>query len=108
MPVQKMKLLRSQRSLQLVVLMVGVGGVWLFTHCRDKQTGTGHRPVISFPTVKPVLEALGDKLPPQLREANEAKWQTWAQHEDAIVRARFEQGAPDSMITPRLSGTSFR
>src|SRR6058998_382636 len=107
MPVQKMKLLRSQRSLQLVVLMVGVGGVWLFTHCRDKQTDTGHRPVISFPTVKPVLEALADKLPPQLREPNEGKWKTWAQHEDDVVRARLEQGALDSMINLLLFGTSF-
>src|SRR6266571_1829255 len=107
MPVQKMKLLRSQRSLRLVVLMVGVAGVWLFTHCRDKQTDTGHRPVISFPTVKPVLEALADKLPPQLREPNESKWKAWAQHEDDIVRARLEQGALDSMINLLLFGTSF-
>src|SRR5438093_6028311 len=107
MPVQKMKLLRAQRPLRLVVLMVGVAGVWLFTHCRDKQTGTGHRPIISFPTVKPVLEALADKLPPQLREPNEAKWKTWAQHEDDVVRARLDQGALDSMINLLLFGTSF-
>src|SRR6058998_4110301 len=107
MPAQKMKF-RSQRPPRLVLaLTVGVAGVWLFTHCRDKQTGTGHRPVISFPTVKPVLEALGDKLPPQLREANEAKWKTWAQHEDDVVRGRLEQGALDSMINLLLFGTSF-
>jgi hypothetical protein len=76
MPVQKMKLLRSQRPLQLVVLMVGVAGVWRFTHCRDKQTDAGHRPIISFATVTPVLEAVADKLPPQLREPNETKWKT--------------------------------
>src|SRR6266516_7113702 len=99
MPVQKMKFLRSQRPLRWVVLMVGVAGVWLFTHCRDKQTETGHRPIISFATVKPVLEALADKLPPQLKKPNEAKWKTWAQHEDDVVRARLEQGALASMIT---------
>ena len=102
-----MKLLRSQRSLRLIVLMVGVAGVWLFTHCRDKQTGTGHRPIISFPTVKPVLEALADKLPLQLREPNEGKWKTWAQHEDDVVRTRLDQGALDSMINLLLFGTSF-
>src|SRR5213079_1796400 len=107
MPAQKMKF-RSQRPPRLVLaLTVGVAGVWLFTHCRDKQTGTGHRPVISFPTVKPVLEALGDKLPPQLREPHEAKCKTWAQHEDDAVRARLEQGALDSMINLLLFGTSF-
>ena len=102
-----MKLLRSQPPLRLVVLMVGVAGVWLFTHCRDKQTDAGHRPIISFAAVKPVLEALGDKLPPQLREPNEAKWKTWAQHEDDVVRGRLEQGALDSMINLLLFGTSF-
>src|SRR5438034_8483085 len=107
MPAQKMKF-RSQRPPRLVLaLTVGVAGVWLFTHCRDKQTGTGHRPVSSFPTVKPVLEALGDKLPPQLREPNEAKWKAWAQREDDAVRGRLEQGALDSMINLLLFGTSF-
>ena len=108
MRVQKTKLLRSQRPLRSVlVLIVGVTGVWLFAHFRDKQTHTEHRPIISFATVKPVLEALANELPPQLKEPNERKWKTWAQHEDDVVRARLEQGALDSMINLLLFGTSF-
>jgi len=103
-----MKLLRSRPSLRLVsVLMVGAAGVWLFAQCRDKQTHTRHRPIISFATVKPVLEAFANELPPPLKEPNEGKWKTWAQHEDDVVRARLEQGALDSMINLLLFGTSF-
>src|ERR1700730_11672973 len=99
MPGQKINSIRSQRSLRLVLaLMIGVAGVWLFAQCRDKQTHTGHRPIVSFVTVRPVLEALANELPPQLKEPNEGKWKTWAQHEDDVVRARLEQGALDSMI----------
>ena len=103
-----MKLLRSQRTLRLVLaLIVGAAGVWLFAHVRDKQRHAGHRPVVSFATVKPVLEALANELPPELKEPNEAKWKAWAQHKDDIIRARLEQGALDSMINLLLFGTSF-
>ena len=108
MPVQKMRWLKSQRPLRLVaVLILGIAGVWLFADCRDKQTHTGHRPIVSFATVEPVLEALATELPPQLKEPNEGKWKAWAQHEDDVVRARLEQGALDSMINLLLFGTSF-
>ncbi len=103
-----MKLLRSQRPLWFVLaLIIGVAGVWLFAYFRDKQTHTRHRPIVPFATVKPVLEALPNELPLQLKEPNEAKWKTWAQHEDEIVRERLEQGALDSMINLLLFGTSF-
>jgi SAM-dependent methyltransferase len=103
-----MQLLRSKRPLRFVLaLIVVVAGVWLFAHCRAKQTHTGHRPVVSFATVKPVLEAFTNELPPELKELNEAKWKAWAQREDDIVRARLEQGALDSMINLLLFGTSF-
>src|SRR5437867_8585681 len=103
-----MKLLISPRSLGLVLaLSVVVAGVWFFAHFHDKEIHTGHRPVVSFATVKSVLEALASELPPELKEPNEAKWKAWAQHEDDIVRARLEQGALDSMINLLLFGTSF-
>jgi len=86
--------------------MVAVAGVWLFAHCRAKQTHE-HGPIVLFATAKPVLEALAGELPPQLREPNEGKWKAWAQHEDNFVRARLEQGALDSMINLLLFGTSF-
>src|SRR5438128_9664553 len=108
MRAQRMKLLRSKRPLRLVLaLIIGVAGVWLFAHFHAKQIHTGHRPVVSFATVKSFLEALANELPQDLKEPNEAKWKAWAQHEDDIVRARLEQGALDSMINLLLFGTSF-
>ena len=102
-----MKKLKYQSLLLLVLaLMVAVAGVWLFAHCRAKQTHE-HGPIVLFATAKPVLEALASELPPQLREPNEGKWKAWAQHEDDVVRARLEQGALDSMINLLLFGTSF-
>src|SRR5207244_6261467 len=76
-------------------------------HFHAKQKQTGHRPVVSFATVKSVLEPLASELPPDLKEPNDAKWKAWAQHEDDIIRARLEQGALDSMINLLLFGTSF-
>jgi SAM-dependent methyltransferase len=103
-----MKWLRSRRPLGLVLaLIIGVASAGFFAYFRDKQTHAEHRPVVSFATVKPVLEALANELPPQLKEPNEAKWKAWAQHEEDTVRARLEQGALDSMINLLLFGTSF-
>ena len=102
-----MKKLKYQPLLLLfLALTLAVAGVWLFAHCRAKQT---HEPgpIVLFATAKPVLEALASELPPQLREPNEGKWKAWAQHEDDVVRARLEQGALDSMINLLLFGTSF-
>jgi SAM-dependent methyltransferase len=102
-----MNKLKFQRLLALVLtLMLGLAGVWFFTYCRTKQTDR-HRPIVSFATAKPVLEALPNELPPELKEPNEAKWKAWAQHEDDLVRARLEQGVLDSMVNLLLFGTSF-
>src|SRR5947208_1725254 len=103
-----MKFLTSKHPRRLILaLMVVVAGVWLFAHFRAKQTHVGHPPVVSLATVKPVLEALANQLPPELKELNEAKWKAWAQQEDDIVRARLDRGALDSMINLLLFGTSF-
>ena len=102
-----MKKLKFQRLVPLVLnLMLGVAGIWLFADCRAKQTD-GHRPIVSFATAKPVLEAHAGELPAELKEPNEGKWKAWAQREDNVVRTRLEQGALDSMINLLLFGTSF-
>ena len=104
-----MNLLRSRRPLRLPILLIitGVVGVWLLAECRDKQTHAGNRSIIPLATVKPVMEALANKLPPELKEANEAKWKAWAERKDDAVRARLERGALDSMINLLFFGTSF-
>jgi SAM-dependent methyltransferase len=103
-----MKPLGSQRPLRLLLIfIVGIGGIWVFAHLRDKQVRIGHRPIVSFAAAKPVLEGLVNELPPQLKQPNESKWKAWAQHEDEVVRARLERGALDSMVNLLLFGTSF-
>ena len=99
--------LKFQRLVPLVLnLMLGVAGIWLFAYCHPKQTD-GHRTIVSFATAKPVLEALANELPSELRKPSEAKWKAWSQHEDNVVRARLEQGVLDSMVNLLLFGTSF-
>ena len=102
-----MKKLKYRRRLLLViVLMLAIAGFGLFAYRRGKQTRE-HQPIVSFATAKPVLEANAAELPPELKEPNEGKWKSWAQHEDNVVRTRLEQGALDSMINLLLFGTSF-
>jgi hypothetical protein len=57
-----------------------------------------NRPVVSFATVKPVLESLANELPPELKKNSESNWNAWTRQEDDLVRARLEQGGLDSMV----------
>lgn len=66
-----------------------------------------HYPIVPFETVRPVLQALTDKLPEDLQDPNESRWNRWAQRQDAAIRSRLEQGSRDSMINLLLFGTSF-
>jgi len=57
--------------------------------------------------VKPVLDGQRDRLPAELRNADEAKWSAWSRQQDKAIRARLEQGDLDSMMNLLLFGTSF-
>jgi SAM-dependent methyltransferase len=88
-------------------LLIALAAAWYAIHSRAPATLTKKREIISFATVKPVLDALPNQYPAELHEPNESKWKSWAQREDALIRARLEQGARDSMINLVLFGTSF-
>ena len=88
-----------------MALAIAIAVGWLGIHSR--KTNAPHYRIIPFATVKPVLDALPKELPPELREPNESKWKSWAQREDALIHARLEQGARDSMINLLLFGDSF-
>ena len=62
---------------------------------------------VSYASVKPVLEAQRDRLPAELKNADEAKWTAWSRQQDKAIRARLEQGDLDSMVNLLLLGTSF-
>lgn len=57
--------------------------------------------------VRPVLEAMADQLPPDLRPLSEAAWEAWIRRHDQQIRARLERGELDSMVHLLLFGTSF-
>lgn len=60
-----------------------------------------------YASVKPVLEDQRDRLPADLRNPDEAKWNAWSQRQDKAIRARLQQGDLDSMVNLLLFGTSF-
>jgi SAM-dependent methyltransferase len=67
----------------------------------------GEHALAPFSDVKPVLDALPDRLPAALRNSDEASWNAWSRRQDTEIRARLEQGDVDSMINLLLFGTSF-
>ena len=108
MPRQTEKSIRRIRAVGTAIgLLIALVAGWYGIHSRVPTALTTQREVIPFAIVKPVLDALPKELQPELRERNESKWKPWAQREDALIRARLEQGARDSMINLLLFGTSF-
>jgi len=67
-----MKKLKHEPLLLLLVIAstLAIAGMWLFAHRQARQTRE-HRPIVSFPTAGPVLEAHVRELPEQLKEPNE-------------------------------------
>lgn len=64
---------------------------------------------ITYPEARPVLEALADILPVELRAANDlsSKWANWVARRDAEIRSRVAQGDEDSLVNFLMFGTSF-
>ena len=61
----------------------------------------------SYASVNPILDRQRDRLPADLRNADESKWLAWVRRRDQAIRARLEQGDLDSMVNLLLLGTSF-
>lgn len=66
---------------------------------------------IPYADAKPVLGAMTDGLPAQLRvetpEKLESLWPSWVKSRDAEIRARLARGDEDSLVNFLLFGTSF-
>jgi hypothetical protein len=66
---------------------------------------------LPYEEAKPILEALRDVLPPELKNANPADlptvWQKWVASRDRDIRSRLLQGDEDSLINFLLFGTTF-
>src|ERR1700733_5450725 len=70
-------------------------------------TAAAERFLAPFDDVRPVLEAMRDRLPAALSNLDQASWNAWSRRQDTEIRARLEQGEVDSMINLLLFGTSF-
>ena len=57
--------------------------------------------------VRPILTALADVLPAELKAGSESAWTTWAVKHDKEVRARLERGDLDTIVNWLLLGTTF-
>jgi len=68
---------------------------------------SSRRSHITYEEARPILEALSQVIPSELRSANAGDWTTWAARRDAEIRARLVQGDEDSLINFLLFGTSF-
>jgi hypothetical protein len=65
------------------------------------------RAFTSYATARPVLDRYAGKLPANLRNPDEAKWNAWSRAEDKAIRERLQQGDLESMVNLLLFGTSF-
>jgi hypothetical protein len=66
----------------------------------------------SFAEVAPVLAALNDIVPPELRgdgdpASRSTAWDIWAERHDGEVRRRLDRGDEDTIVNWLLFGTSF-
>jgi hypothetical protein len=61
----------------------------------------------SYASVRPILDDQRERLPGELKNADEAQWLAWSRRHDKDIRARLQQGDLDSMVNLLLLGTSF-
>jgi SAM-dependent methyltransferase len=75
---------------------------------QNGQSVTGNMP---FAEARPILDALRDTLPADLKarppDVLESSWASWVSRRDAEIRARLEQGDEDSLINFLLFGTTY-
>lgn len=61
----------------------------------------------SYASIRPILDEQRERLPRELRNADETQWLAWSRRHDKDIRARLQQGDLDSMVNLLLLGTSF-
>lgn len=73
--------------------------------------GGGNVRYIGYEDAAPILEAVQEVLPPELRGASKSElpslWRSWVERRDKEIRARLIQGDEDSIVNFLLFGTSF-
>ena len=66
---------------------------------------------IAYQDASPIVTALHEALPPELRAARKSElpslWRSWVERRDREIRVRLVQGDEDSIVNFLLFGTSF-
>lgn len=66
---------------------------------------------ITYQAAQPILDALGDNLPTELKSQTPAEladfWPGWVKHHDQETRARLLRGDEDTMVNFVVLGTTF-
>lgn len=92
-------------------LLLGLGLLVGQLPASRSQTATPRASYIPYTEARPILDALSDALPAELRAVAltdmAAAWAKWTASRDAEIRARLVQGDEDSVINFMLFGTSF-
>ena len=63
---------------------------------------------VSFTAAQPVLEALHNSLPPELKNSlNAATWNKWVRTEDKEIRSRIDEGEENTLTNLLRMGVTF-
>ncbi len=96
-----------------VVLIRSVAAVLLLPILSTLFAQVSQRRVryLSYPEAQPILSALNEVLPRELKDKNSseltATWPKWITTRDAEIRGRLAQGDEDTLVNFLLFGTSY-
>jgi hypothetical protein len=96
--------MKPMRNWILAVLLTSLS---LATHRPVVHGQASKVPNITYEDGRPLLEALREVAPPELRFATAKEWTKWIARRDAEIRSRLVQGDEDSVTNFLLFGTSF-
>jgi hypothetical protein len=100
---------RRRRGARIVLLVLAAVAAWGV----QRDSTASSRPAIRRMTLaeaRPVLAALGESVPAELRRLSpelEPSWASWMEQRDAGIRARIVTGDEDSVVNLMLYGTTF-
>ena len=98
--------MRNQTLLLLIIGLILLAAPEAAYHAQTRKAG-----YITYEEARPIVEALGDVMPADLRGTVSKDfpsiWKNWVVRRDAEIRSRLVQGDEDSLVNFLLFGTSF-
>jgi SAM-dependent methyltransferase len=100
---------RRRRGAPIVLLFLAAAAAWGV----QRDSTASSRPAtrrMTFAEVRPVVAALGESAPPELRGSSpdlERAWADWVAQRYAGIRSRIARGDEDSVVNLMLYGSTF-